>query len=48
VAIEITKRGEKISWTFSLLKATFFYSKAKQASELMNEQASNLAKESRK
>jgi len=47
-ATEITKCSEEISWTFSLLKAILFYSEAKQASELTNEQASDLAKQSRK
>jgi len=36
VATEITKCGEEISWTFSLPKASFLYSEAKQASEQAN------------
>jgi len=46
-ATEITKRGEEISRAFSLLKASFLCSEAKQASEVTNEQASDLAKQSR-
>jgi len=44
---EITKCGEEISRTFSLLKANFLYSKAKRASKA-SKQASDLAKQSRK